>query len=120
MNNDALTCSGFQTEDGRHGKHPDQKALKISSLCEEHTRGIIRGTYHYKSALSFFSSSFKYCYFDPGVCSFKRHHQAVRGTSRAGQALQTFRHEKVPTEREQRAEETVSRQKVKTNYLLYE
>ena len=55
----------------------------------------------------------KYCFFDPGVCSFKRHHQAVRGTSRAGQALQTFRHEKVPTEREQRAEETVSRQKVK-------
>ena len=35
----AFTFSGFQTQDGRHGEYPDQEALKISGLCEKHTRG---------------------------------------------------------------------------------
>ena len=54
-------------------------------------------------------SNFIFFPFIPGVCSFKRHHQAVRGPSWAGQAVQAFWHEKVPTKREQGAEETVPR-----------
>ena len=48
---------------------------------------------------------------DSGVRPLQRHHQAVRRAAGAGQAVQVVRHEEVPAEREQGAEEAVPGQK---------
>ena len=81
-------------------------------MQETHLRLTVNISGTIQSPLIFWFASFEYCFFDPGVRSVQQHHQAVRGAARARQALQAVRHEEVPTEREQRAEETVPRQKV--------